>query len=48
MRRAALLIALAIPLSLPAQQGELWNRVEIRRTAHGVPHITADDYRAIG
>jgi acyl-homoserine-lactone acylase len=34
------------PAPLPA--GELWRQVEIVRTAHGVPHIRAENMRAAG
>ncbi|HYC49496.1 MAG TPA: penicillin acylase family protein [Gemmatimonadaceae bacterium] len=36
-----------LPGALMAQD-DLWKRVEIRRTAFGVPHITAENYRAFG
>lgn len=44
------LCALALPTSPMAAQdaAELARRVEIRRTAYGVPHIKADDLRAAG
>jgi acyl-homoserine-lactone acylase len=44
-------MALALLLGAAAvsqAQDDLWNRVEIRRTTHGVPHIRAADYRAFG
>jgi acyl-homoserine-lactone acylase len=54
MVRRALLIGflagLAIPgaLARPAQPSDLWRQVEIIRTAHGVPHIRAENLRAGG
>ena len=41
---AALALLLA-PHAVGAQE-ELWNRVEVRRTAYGVPHIRAEDFEA--
>ncbi|HET9454242.1 MAG TPA: penicillin acylase family protein [Gemmatimonadaceae bacterium] len=48
MRRAISLLAgfLAIPYPAPAQTDALWQQVEVVRTAHGVPHIRADNMRA--
>ena len=45
---AALLIAVAprTPAQVPNEAPELARRVEIRRTAFGVPHIKAEDVRA--
>ncbi|HEV8150137.1 MAG TPA: penicillin acylase family protein, partial [Gemmatimonadales bacterium] len=49
MRRTlAVLIALAAPLSAQTDPNDLSARVEIIRTAYGVPHIRADDLRAFG
>ena len=53
MRRSAarsLVVALAIFPALARSQAtpELWNQVEIIRTAHGVPHIRAENLRAAG
>ncbi len=39
---------LALVVSLHAQPAELWRQVEIIRTAHGVPHIRAENLRAGG
>lgn len=41
-----LLVATTVPTT--AQQSELWRDVEIIRTAHGVPHIRAENLRAGG
>ncbi len=42
-------LALLLPLAQPLQgQAEFRDRVEIRRTAHGVPHILAEDFGALG
>src|SRR5687767_11615894 len=38
----------AIPARPPAPTVELWRQVEIVRTAHGVPHIRAENLRAAG
>jgi acyl-homoserine-lactone acylase len=45
-----LFVGLAIPATLarPAQPVDLWRQVEIIRTAHGVPHIRAENLRAGG
>jgi acyl-homoserine lactone acylase PvdQ len=37
-----------LPASTPAPAVELWRQVEIVRTAHGVPHIRAENLRAAG
>lgn len=39
---------LAGPIVAGAQTPELWRQVEIIRTAHGVPHIRAENLRAAG
>src|SRR6266545_3006375 len=36
----------AIPARTPAPPIELWRQVEVIRTAHGVPHIRAENLRA--
>ena len=48
MKFAKALLALlpSLSVTLPAQSQDLANRVEIRRTAYGVPHIKADDLEA--
>ncbi len=48
MKVAKALLALVpfLGASLHAQAGDLANRVEIRRTTYGVPHIKADDLEA--
>src|SRR2546421_12876807 len=38
----------AAPARTPARRLELWRQVEILRTAHGVPHIRAENLRAAG
>lgn len=38
---------LLVPGAVQAQE-PLWNRVEVRRTAYGVPHIRAEDFEAAG
>lgn len=53
LRRIATGMSLAVlPLlpggSAPRPDGELWRQVEVIRTAHGVPHIRADNLRAAG
>ncbi|HEV8612690.1 MAG TPA: penicillin acylase family protein [Gemmatimonadales bacterium] len=49
MRRTlAVLIALAAPLAAQTEPNDLSRRVEIIRTAYGVPHIRAADLRAFG
>jgi acyl-homoserine-lactone acylase len=47
----AFVVATAVPrASAPpaAQAAELWQQVEVIRTAHGVPHIRAENLRAAG
>jgi acyl-homoserine-lactone acylase len=46
--RAALLVVLVFAGGSFASDAELWRRVEVIRTAHGVPHIRAQDLRAAG
>ena len=42
-------LALLLPLAQPLQaQASFRDRVEIRRTSHGVPHILAQDFGALG
>ena len=41
-------LAHASPAGTPAAPVELWREVEVIRTAHGVPHIRADNLRAAG
>jgi acyl-homoserine-lactone acylase len=36
------------PAQAPLAPGELWRQVEVIRTAHGVPHIRAENLRAAG
>jgi acyl-homoserine-lactone acylase len=51
MRHLLPLVALPLVLATPpagAQNPELWQQVEIVRTAHGVPHIRAENLRAAG
>jgi acyl-homoserine-lactone acylase len=36
------------PARQPAPPAELWRQVEVVRTAHGVPHIRAENLRAAG
>lgn len=38
----------AVAPSMTTQPGDLWREVEILRTAHGVPHIRAENLRAGG
>src|SRR5438128_1215464 len=38
----------AAPARTPSRRLELWRHVEILRTAHGVPHIRAENLRAAG
>jgi acyl-homoserine-lactone acylase len=38
----------AMPVRTPAPPVDLWRQVEIVRTAHGVPHIRAENLRAAG
>lgn len=44
--KAALALIATISTSAAAQSPDLASRVEIRRTAYGVPHIKADDLKA--
>src|SRR5687767_11491017 len=44
----ATVLAQAFPAGTPAAPVELWREVEVIRTAHGVPHIRADNLRAAG
>lgn len=51
MRRLVRSLALSLlagPIVAGAQTPELWRQVEIIRTAHGVPHIRAENLRAAG
>ena len=51
MRPLARLLAcsfLATPALAAAQAPELWRQVEIIRTAHGIPHIRAENLKAAG
>src|SRR5437879_5575900 len=54
MRASLVLVTLAIglvsvlPAPAPAPPAELWRQVEVIRTAHGVPHIRAENLRAAG
>ena len=41
-------IAIAVPGAAPLPSPELWRQVEVIRTAHGVPHIRAENLRAAG
>ena len=42
-------LALLLPLAPPLAAQAAWrDRVEIRRTGHGVPHILAEDFGALG
>lgn len=44
-----LVASLAVaPVAARAQAPELWRQVEIIRTAHGIPHIRAENLRAAG
>src|SRR5687767_10262376 len=36
------------PAARPSAASELWREVEVIRTAHGVPHIRAENLRAAG
>lgn len=47
MKKIAALMAIAALQAAPASASER-DRVAIERTAHGIPHITAPDYRALG
>src|SRR5947208_3306446 len=42
------LLSDAAPARTPSRRRELWRQVEIVRTAHGVPHIRAENLRAAG
>jgi acyl-homoserine-lactone acylase len=46
--RAWVVLALAAHAPAAAAQAELARQVEIRRTAYGVPHIRAENFRAAG
>src|SRR6187397_2332577 len=54
MKSALVLLSLAaglvtaIPARAPVPSVELWRQVEVVRTAHGVPHIRAENLRAGG
>src|SRR2546421_414315 len=51
MKKLLLLLAGAFAIASPAaaqKASELWRQVEIVRTAHGVPHIRAQNFRAAG
>jgi acyl-homoserine-lactone acylase len=41
-------LVVAVPTGAPAPPSELWRQVEVVRTAHGVPHIRAENLRAAG
>ena len=41
-------LAVAAPSGAPIEPPELWRQVEVIRTAHGVPHIRAENLRAAG
>ena len=45
---ACMLVVLGLVGSAFAREAELWRRVEVIRTAHGVPHIRAKDLKAAG
>ena len=45
---ATVFAAAALAITPNAQTAELWRQVEIIRTAHGVPHIRAENLRAGG
>jgi acyl-homoserine-lactone acylase len=45
---AALLVVLSSPAPAQSPRGPYADRVEIRRTAYGVPHVLADDLGALG
>lgn len=45
---AAVACAIATPAFSPQPAPELWREVEIIRTAHGVPHVRAENLRAAG
>ena len=46
LRRWSVAQALLLAPGALSAQDELWNRVEVRRTAYGVPHIRAEDFEA--
>ena len=46
--RAWFVLALAAHAPAAAAQAELARQVEVRRTAYGVPHLRADNFRAAG
>lgn len=48
LARSLALSLLATPALALAQAPELWRQVEIVRTAHGVPHIRAENLKAAG
>jgi len=41
-------VAYSTPAGAPVPPAELWREVEVIRTAHGVPHIRAENLRAAG
>ena len=45
---AFIALGILVAAARPAQTTELWRQVEIIRTAHGVPHIRAENLRASG
>ena len=45
---AGLILVNASPAAAQVPDSELWRQVEIIRTAHGVPHIRAENLRAAG
>jgi acyl-homoserine-lactone acylase len=45
---ALVAFAIAGTARTPAQSADLWRQVEVIRTAHGVPHIRAENLRAAG
>jgi acyl-homoserine-lactone acylase len=45
---ALAVVALSVRSPGPLAPGDLWREVEVIRTAHGVPHIRADNLRAAG
>ena len=47
MKKIATLLLIAALQAVPASASEK-DRIAIERTSHGVPHITAPDYRALG
>jgi acyl-homoserine-lactone acylase len=54
MKASLILVSLAagllaaVPARMPTPPADLWRQVEIVRTAHGVPHIRAENLRAAG